>query len=289
MKPQQGVALIIVLWMLVLFMLMAFSYSNMMRTETKLTASIVHQTKAKAIAEAGIWTGVNELLRPQIEKTWLLDGTIQNIPFHNSIITVALEDQAGKIDINTASSDLLASLLIKTDMPEEDRSKILHSILDWRDRDDLNRLYGAEDQDYQSAGLPYSVKNGSFNHINELLRVMGMTPEIYKQLKPAITIHSHQTGIYLKNAPKETLLMLPGINSDNIDDLLDAQKRGNVNELISLYGLNNKHFIQARGHIYNISSTGTYNGHIVDLDAVILITRNREKPYTILSWTWSDN
>ncbi len=53
------------------------------------------------------------------------------------------------------------------------------AVLDWRDPDNLTRMHGAEEKDYESKGLPYRPANGPFNVMSELLLVMGMTPELF--------------------------------------------------------------------------------------------------------------
>ena len=106
-QKQNGIALVIVLWMLVLLTIMAAGYSHMMRTETMLSANMVHSAQAEALAEAGVWHTVAEMLKPPLEQTWETDGSIHTLNFNQGIIKIAIQDEAGKIDLNTASSELL--------------------------------------------------------------------------------------------------------------------------------------------------------------------------------------
>jgi general secretion pathway protein K len=62
---------------------------------------------------------------------------------------------------------------------ETDIETIVDSILDWRDCDDEERLNGAESKYYGGLPRPYAAKNGFFDSPDELLRIKGVTPEIF--------------------------------------------------------------------------------------------------------------
>ena len=68
--------------------------------------------------------------------------------------------------------------------------------MDWRDKDNLHRLNGAEDDYYLSLPQPYKCKNGDFTSIEELLLVRGVTPEIfYGGLKDMVAVYQDkETG-----------------------------------------------------------------------------------------------
>ena len=85
-------------------------------------------------------------------------------------------------------------------------------------RDKRRRNPGAEDSDYAHAG--YGAKDGPFNSIEELRLVAGMTNDIFRQIYPALTIHSRQPGIHPLTAPREVLLALPGSDAERIDTFI---------------------------------------------------------------------
>ena len=60
----------------------------------------------------------------------------------------------------------------------------MDAIADFRDPDDLRRLNGAEDADYQSAGLKHGAKDGPFKAIEELQQVLGVDHDLYKVARP---------------------------------------------------------------------------------------------------------
>jgi type II secretory pathway component PulK len=62
---------------------------------------------------------------------------------------------------------------------ETDIETVVDSILDWRDCDDEERLNGAESKYYGGLPRPYAAKNGFFDSPEELMRIKGVTPEIF--------------------------------------------------------------------------------------------------------------
>ena len=74
--------------------------------------------------------------------------------------SVEIIDETGKINVNLAPNYLFYNLLIAVGLDEQEADIITDSIEDWRDRDDLHRLNGAESDYYQSLPEPHLAKNG---------------------------------------------------------------------------------------------------------------------------------
>ncbi|MCC6486834.1 MAG: general secretion pathway protein GspK [Candidatus Hydrogenedentes bacterium] len=82
-----------------------------------------------------------------------------------------LVDEASKMNINTASQDMLEYLPQMT-------SELAAAIVDWRDSDSDLTTGGAESANYLLLDPPYQCKNAEFETTAELRLVMGMTVEI---------------------------------------------------------------------------------------------------------------
>ena len=65
-------------------------------------------------------------------------------------------------------------------IPEDDVQSLIDAFLDYSDRDNLIRPFGAEDDYYLSNNLlaPYKAKNHPLYLIEELLMIRGFTPEL---------------------------------------------------------------------------------------------------------------
>ncbi len=290
MKQQSGIALVIVLWMLSLLIILAMGYSRMVRIETGLTANLVHSSQAKAIAEAGIWQSVTELLKPKIEQQWKTDGTEYSFEFEQGIVNLNIIDETGKIDLNTAHTELLQGLIESIDLPEENSLELLEAILDWRDKDNLTRNHGAEDNDYRLRDFQYGAKDGPFNSLSELQLVMGMTTDIYKQLRPALTIYSNQSGINPNSAPKSALLAIPGITEEQVEYFLQTRSENlDTQTPASFIGTNPKYLSKSSGQVFSITSESVIDKTHARLDVIVLMKKHLNKPYAILSWEESSD
>jgi hypothetical protein len=82
-----------------------------------------------------------------------------------------LTDEASKVNLNTATQDMLAKLPGMT-------AEFTPSIVDWRDTDSNVTTGGAESEYYLMLPDPYECKNGPLETVEELFLVRGATREI---------------------------------------------------------------------------------------------------------------
>ena len=221
LQSQRGVALVLVLWITVLLTIMAASFSLTVRREATLTSNIKEQSKAKALAEAGLYYGMMMLLFKDPEQRWIADGGINDFMFDEAKIKVQMTAETGKIDLNNADQRLLVKLFEGIEPAQESAAELADAILDWRDTNDLHRLNGAERNEYEYEGLPYVPRNGPFQTIEELQLVLGMDAEIYEELEAMVTVFSEQADVDLKRAPSKLLDILEDKEEEQIDDDMD--------------------------------------------------------------------
>ncbi|MFQ5534658.1 MAG: general secretion pathway protein GspK [Sphingomonadales bacterium] len=229
-QGEAGVALVVVLWLLAAMSLAAAIFATSMRTETTVASNEVANAKARALADAGAHRGIFALFVEDPEQRWLADGRVYTMAFGGGEIDIMIESETGKIDLNTASEELLKGLLQTLDLEAADVDAIGDAIIDWRDDDDLKSLNGAETQAYQEQNLPYKAKNAPFDSIDELQQVLGITGKIHGKMAPAITIYSGRGTIDPSVAPRQALLALPGVNQSEVEDLLEARRQIQYNE-----------------------------------------------------------
>ena len=233
---QEGIALLLVLWVLTILMVISLSFSFMARTETHSTLSFKEGIEKKFIAEGGIERGIMELFYRNVYKNqplvlegmevWKTDGTSYKAEAGDGYYTVSIIDESGKVDINTVSDVVLKNLLISSGVREEEIDTIVDSIMDWKDPDDLHRLHGVESDYYMSLPNPYKAKNANFDTLEELLLVKGMTPEILygsnekRGIINFLTVNSSTNRININAAPKEVLMAIPGMTPEFADMII---------------------------------------------------------------------
>ncbi|MCH6569659.1 MAG: general secretion pathway protein GspK [Acidobacteria bacterium] len=191
-RQQAGAVLIMVLWVMVAMSLLAVSFSASIRTEVNAARNVVDQKESYYLSRAGIEYAIYKVIESQSAFAQLqrrreegfqslppvLTGSVE-LAMGRGNASVQIIDETGKINVNLAPNYLLYNLLIGVGLEEQEAQIITDSIEDWRDRDDLHRLNGAESDYYQSLPEPHFAKNGPFDVPEELLLVRGITPEIY--------------------------------------------------------------------------------------------------------------
>lgn len=220
-RAQRGVALVLVMWVAVLLTVIASSFIVERRTEWLILHNSASLARAEAAANAGVYRAVVELYRsdPSPDR-WTKDGQPHEFTFDGVPVRVVVRDESAKIDINTAAEPLLRGLLVSAGLQEDEATRVLDAILDWRDPDTLKRPQGAEEQDYRAAGLSYVPANAPFQAIEELQLVLGMRPELYRRIAPSITVFSRQQGVNPQVATREVLMAFPGMTAQLADEYI---------------------------------------------------------------------
>jgi general secretion pathway protein K len=214
---QQGVALILVLWVSVLLTIMAGAFTLTLQREAKLIGNLKAGSEANALAEAGVYYALLMLSVNDPERVWKADWSVREVAFDGAVIAVQVGDERGKIDLNYAGRDLLAAMFTGINPELGDADKLADAILDWRDKNDDVHLNGAEKKDYRQNNLPYAPRNGLFQSIEELQLVLGMTPQLFKQVEPMLTVYSRKSGVDIGKASAEVLRVLDAAAQDGTD------------------------------------------------------------------------
>jgi general secretion pathway protein K len=204
---------------------------------------------------------------------WPFDGTAQQIQLDSGSVNIAIRDASGLLDLNKADLAQLGAVLEAAGVEEAARQELVDAILDWRDKDQLRRLHGAEDNDYRHAGLDWGARDGLFASVDELRYVLGMTHELFERLAPYLTVHSSQREINLKYAPPWLFSALTSREAEATENLTDDADESLAGEVT-----------QAAGPFHITAWATSRNGSRASVEAVLGITRTGDEPYTILSW-----
>ena len=152
-RRQGGVALVLVLWVITLLSVIAGNFAFSMRGEAKIARNLIFTAQAQALADAGVQKAWYELSRPPADvQRWQANGVAHTFTMGEAVLTVTIQDETGKIDLNTASDALLQGLFKSVGLSEEASVALVDAVVDWRDADKLKRLHGAEEDDYRAAG-----------------------------------------------------------------------------------------------------------------------------------------
>jgi len=222
---HQGLALVIVLWILTLLTLMAGSFATTMRRETSVSAALKNNAQARAWAESGIVLAQFMLKQDDPVQRWRGDGTVYRLVRPDGEMRIRILAEAGKVDINTSNQAQLSAVLNSAIADKWQQQRLLNAVLDWRDADDDTRTMGAERTQYRRAGLNYGPTNHAFQSLEELQLVLGMDELTYSHIEPFLTVYSGNSEVNIDEAAPELLqLIARELKTQNIDDAA-LQKR----------------------------------------------------------------
>ncbi|WMP18590.1 general secretion pathway protein GspK [Thiothrix lacustris] len=221
---QSGVAMIVVLWMIMVMMTLAASLIYATRTETSMVDYARRSAQARAIADAAAHYTVMQLFLSNKDRELKLGGAPLLWEYEGAKVEIRVVGENGLIDINYASPPLLQVILKQAGLDEQAAKNMLDILEDFRDVDDLKRLNGAEDRDYENEGLPFGAKDAPFERIEELQQVMGMTPQLYQALTRFLTVSSGAAGINPMLAPRQTLLLLAEGDAAKVDAYIQQRE-----------------------------------------------------------------
>ena len=287
-RKTSGFVLIIVLWLIALLTIMAMGLAYNSRQSVRSMASLVGGTQARYLAEGGVQMVLMNLLSGESYDRLLGDGETIVLDIPGGVVAVTVVDEAGKVDLNGASAELLMRLFASFELPDEEAESLADAVVDYRDADHLLSLNGAEDAQYLAAGLPWEAKDSAFTGLDELQQVYGMPRWLYKALLPYVTIHGRGKGVNPQLAPLQVLMALSddslGSLQTYIEDRRDNHQAGLA--MPPSPAIDRQFLSQTRGLTFSISSVGTTQSNQQSAITTVLRLRrgrNRELVET-LSW-----
>lgn len=288
MHRQNGIALVMVLWITILITITSGAYALMARVDQLEANALLSGTRARMIAEAGIHlTAV--MLRDQDEMTRMIaDGRTYQQTIAGVLLEINVTDERGKLDINSAEEMTLQTLFINNGMELDDAELLAAAVLDWRDIDEIERVNGAELDAYQLAGLQVGPGNRPFMMNAELLQVLGMPYELYRKIEPGITVFSRSAMPDIAFAPVEALMAIADISMDEAINFVQERQALEPGTTLSV-SLPDGQVAMARGRglTYSIQAKATMpNGVWEQLDTTIRLGGSRTgMPFRIMRWS----
>jgi general secretion pathway protein K len=285
MKSNKGLALIVVLWVITLLTIMASSFALTIQRESAIISGIKEKAEAQALAEAGINYATVMLLNSDVEQQWQSNNSLYEVNYAGKNIRILIANESGKININYADKQQLLDLLNFAQVEEAKADSLSDAIIDWRDKDNLMELNGAEKQQYNEAEFKYSPRNSEFKSIEELQMVMGMTPEIYQKIEGMISVYTKKAGINAATASRSVLLTLPEATEALVDEYMQqrAESQRNMQEVTAPSWSS---VTSTSSSVYMIISEAMIErGSTATIMAVIRKSRAKNGlPFQILKW-----
>lgn len=175
---RRGSALLAVMWLSAALAAIAFSLAVTVRGETERTSTSVDSLRAYYLARGAVERATLEVLWSISAANPLLPRNATEITYHFASGDAHVEfiPEAAKLDVNRASPEILNRLLLAMGVEPGRAVVIAAAIDDWR----RPAPQGSSFDGYYSAQTPsFLAPHASFQEIEELLQVKGVTPEIF--------------------------------------------------------------------------------------------------------------
>ena len=278
---ERGWALVSVLCVVSMLALLAAATQELTITSSRAERATEDATAIDADFNAGLARALVGVGDQRAEARWRVDGVARRFDFDGAQMTITVQDEAGRIDINAADQSMISRLLQSAGLDLDAADALTDKILDWRSTSELVRLHGASDEEYAAKGYPWHPRHGPFQSVDELKLVMDMTPALFARIRPALTVYSKRPSIDPQVAPREALLAYFLDSPSKVDDILkqraDAAAQGTPSDIVSpettQYGLT-----------YDVSIELAKNGRRHRRDVVAMLTGDDKHPYIVLAY-----
>ncbi len=159
------------------------------RIEAKIAANLRGAAVAEAAADGGVAAAIIALQT----QAWPAADASHNLRIGEAQVTVRITDQAGKINPNDQTHPVAPALrdkLIDLGLTPTAARTLAEAIVDWRTSRPTNAEGMSKRAQYRAAGLDYAPSDRPFESLDEIRAVLGMTPEIFAGLAPALSLYA---------------------------------------------------------------------------------------------------
>ena len=224
--------LIISLWTILILTTFAIILGYGVRARVTLAVRLEQRDRARYLNQANIRMAIMKIKKQGADSFVVLRGAPWSYIYEQSEVELesnagfienqyAIFDEAGKININNARSDVLERFFkLMFNLEEIEAQELAACIIDWRDKDSMYLLPvgSAEDSDYRNLRFSYEAKDEDFDCLAELLLVQGVTAEIFQNLKDYLTIYGD--GRVNINTASQPVLLALGLSEYLVDNII---------------------------------------------------------------------
>ena len=182
---RRGVALLSVLWLAAALSAIALTCANLVRAETERALTEKDALRAYYLASGAIdrailyiqW-GPSYRNADGSPKYFQPPMPVLRFDFPSGTAAVEVIPENSKLNVNSALAPELQRLLVALGADPSRAASVASGILDWR-TPSPGGSYTSFDQHYLSMGSSFRSRHSSFQEIEELLLVQGVTPDLF--------------------------------------------------------------------------------------------------------------
>jgi len=277
---RRGGALLAVLWLSAALAAIVFSVSNTVRGEADRSSTLSESIRAQYLAAGAVDLALCETLQQGV--TYSPDGRSRSIsvgasrryyPFATGEAWVEISPETARLSLNAAQPPELFRLLMALGVDDARAQEIAAAIVDWRTPGAPGS--GFFDQHYLQQSPSFRARKASFEQVEEVLFVKGMTPDIFHGgwrrepdgrlvrvpgLKHCVSVYGTTPQIDVNTAEAPVLVAI-GILPQAVEIILQmrrAQPIDNPNQLAAIRNMAGPagHLLRSGGNtIFTVSAT----------------------------------
>ncbi len=212
MRPRQGergYASLAAIAAIAVFAVIAVGQLERSRGSLSIVSAEIGRAKAEAAADAGFAIALNGLLAADRASRWSIDGRVRRMAFEDTVLSIRVEDERGKVPLNLLDDEFADGLLYVLGLQSGERAAIARdSLLDWVDEDEEPRPEGAEADYYARKGL--RIRNGPPQSVDELANVRGFDKALIDRMRPFVTVHFGTGSFDARFAQPDAIAVMQG-------------------------------------------------------------------------------
>ncbi|MEY3545915.1 MAG: hypothetical protein RLZZ313_276 [Verrucomicrobiota bacterium] len=203
---QRGVALLMVMLLIFAMAVIVTAFAYTMKVEGRLATRTQSESEMEWMGRSGIemakwvlslsrqipgeqtYDGLNQFWAGGVGPTNIADNpfegvSLTDVALGDGTISIEIVDAERYININsiaTRNPQLLELILQLCGAGGSDSADVSSAIRDWIDPNDDSAMGGGAESDfYRTLNPPYVAKNGPIDDMSELLKIRGITPQLY--------------------------------------------------------------------------------------------------------------
>jgi general secretion pathway protein K len=275
-RAEKGSIALLALWGVALICILIAPVAFATRGEVQIARNALAESRARLAAEAGTQVGLQRLLRRFGAGATAFDGTPETSTLESTQVSIAIADEAGKVDLNLAPVDLLTGLFEAVGAPHAMAELIACNVL--YQRGDYGA--GCPQPDVAYVGRRFAVTA-------ELAEVPGVSGALYDRVASYVTVATGASAIDPRVAPRAVLLAIPGANAGLVDALIDSRKTlGDLGADDAATFASAAPYVMISPHRdFTIAATAaTSDGAHYRAELQVRLTGRAAQPYQVIAW-----
>lgn len=216
-RRRGGFALLVVIWGLGAIALLVASFLSTGRLRLQTAFNLSGAARAQSIASAAIDLAIlsladERLARSAPQALTPRDGAPAFCAIDDAAVAIVIEDESGKVDLNTASTSLMQDMFVGlVGLSPQEAGSVARAIAAFRTPPESDLPLPPP-----TDGKPFAPKRAAFQTTLELDQVAGVDGATFHKALPFVTVHSRSEGIDPHVAPPALFAALIGMSPEEV-------------------------------------------------------------------------